>query len=216
MRALGVGVVRDDVGEESLRVPVDLRVLPGGRAQHHQQRGGGGPHARLRRQFLRAPRNGPDQHRQHADAGEVLKAVGDHRKSHIAVVHETEHRADGDHKKQHAGQWPPSDASAQQPQGCQQRRPGCGMYALSGADIVDDRQIRRPHQLADIKPQRAGRHQDAVLQRERGDNGFDRSRQPQVGHGDAESQRKERQSRPQLASGHPPALPPVPDQQRRG
>ena len=58
---------------------------------------------------------GGRQHRDQADSGKILIAVGDERELHITVVGEAEHGGEGDDEEQHSGQRPPPDSMSCQP-----------------------------------------------------------------------------------------------------
>ena len=218
-----VRIVRDDVAEEGDPVPVDARLHPRLRAQHREHDGepGGREPPPADRQAIGDVGGHADDHRQHAEAGQVLEAVGHQRELHVAVVDEPEHRRQRHGEEQRARQRPPPEPPPPEPQQGgkgrrpQDVRPGGGVRGADLPERVDHGQIRRPQQLADVEPQRASRDQHAlderVAERERLPRGIER----QVRRGDDKRYREERRQPRQVGPRDAARLPPVPDEQRR-
>ena len=126
--AVGVAclrVVSDDVGEEGAGIAVDAGMVPGEEACHRQdgRPGRADDHPRRPRAAFRqgaetqltGTARGAGHDGDQADAGEVLKTVGNKRELHITEVHEAQHRRQRHRKEQHADQRPATQRPAPAP-----------------------------------------------------------------------------------------------------
>ena len=85
----------DDVTEEGALVPVDAGLTPaqGPEEDDNDDEDTPGRHSEGGAQHILAADGRSDEHRHHADAGQVLKTVDHERELHVSVVDETEHRS---------------------------------------------------------------------------------------------------------------------------
>ena len=112
-----------------------------------------------------------DEYRHHADAGQILKAISDEGKLHVAVIHKTKHWRQRHGKERHPGQWPTAQALPAEPEQRRNRDAGNDIdpgQRVADADIpqrINHSQFGRPQQLAGIKPQGTRRDEHSLDRR---------------------------------------------------
>ena len=117
---------------ESFVVPIDACLPPGQQPQHNDNHRCNDPRTLLPPvgQATNAIRDRTDDDGHNPEASEVLKAVGDKRKLHIAVIDKAQNRRQRDHKKQHPSQRPTPNLMPKTPESYRQRD-SCGQISPS-------------------------------------------------------------------------------------
>ena len=222
MRADGARIGVDDVLEERRLVAVDAGLPPGQRSkqQHEGNAAGGCGSAPQAGQSPCGHRAGADGNRHRADASQVLVAIGHEGEQHVGVVNEAERRRQRDDEEQRPRKRASPDAVAQHPQRPSQGKPSDeGQPRKEVADLnvparVDDGQVRRPCQLAEVEPHSAGSDQEPLdegmiegCRRLGGD-------QQQIERDQRQRHDEEGRQPRDIRQRNAPAAPPVQDQQR--
>ena len=100
-----------------------------------------------------------DEYRHHADASQILKAISDEGKLHVAVIHKTKHWRQRHGKKRHSGQWSTAQALPAEPKQRGNRDAGNDIgpgQRIADVDIpqrINHSQLGRPQQFTGVEPQ---------------------------------------------------------------
>ena len=150
------------------RVPIHPALRPGQGAQNGQQSscgGRAGRHRHPRRDRVEAGgRQGKDR-----EAGQILEVVGNVGENERIDIEESKDGKKGAGKKESCGQRTtrpavPPNKAAQQPEGSDQPKPLPEGGCVHGPAGIDEDQLGRPGQLAEVEPEHPARQQAPLHQ----------------------------------------------------